>query len=65
MPCDPFADVPRQLEEVPSELNQASPPLRRGMPAHMRLIAEADRLAGDETAGKVIRQICQMKRLTQ
>jgi len=47
MPSDPFADVTRQLEEVPSELNQASDPaLRRGVPAQMRLIAEADRLAG-------------------
>ena len=67
MPSDPFADVARQLEEVPLELNHVSDPaLRRGLLAYMRLlIVEADRLARDKTARKEIRQVCQMKRLTQ
>jgi hypothetical protein len=54
MPSDQFAEVARQLEEVLSELNQVSDPaLRRSMLGHMRLlIVEADRLAGDEAAGK-------------
>ena len=64
---DLFADVARQLEELLSELNHGSyPALRRRMPAPY---AAADRrgrqISGDETAGKEIRQICQMKRVTQ
>jgi hypothetical protein len=49
-----FAEVARHLEEVLSELNQVhDPTLRRSMLSQIRLlIVEADRLVGDETAGK-------------
>ena len=54
MSSDQFAEVAHQLEEVLSELNQVcDPTLRCSMLSQMRLlIVEADRLAGDGTAGK-------------